>query len=215
MSKRVGGFTIRILMIKAGVLTILLLLCTFGITVAQLQTQDNSPNCEVCPMKVGSDAQMHLQVYDGNGTRHYVECIGCALKLLKNYDTLYIKTYCDWYGPNYTITANITGHGAVTTINPPTALLLVGGGCTGNRVAYNQTAANELLSRGFSQYTMMMMQQALPENTNTTTISERALTYTQNQEIQPSNSSFAIVLIATIGAILIIGSIIALKKLKA
>jgi NAD/NADP transhydrogenase beta subunit len=62
---------------------------------------------------------------------------------------------------------------------------------------------------------MMMMQQALPANTNTTTITQRALSYVQNQEIQPSNSSVVIILIAIIGAILIIGSVIAFRKLKA
>jgi hypothetical protein len=192
----------------------LLLLGSTEITFAQMQNQDNNINCETCTMKVGADAQNHLKVYDGNGTIHYVECIGCALKLLKNYDTLSIETYCDWYGPNYTITADITEHGSRATINPSTALLLVGGGCTGNRIAYNQTAADELLLNGFSHYTMMMMQQALPANTNTTTISERASNYAQNSEIQPSSSPFVMILLAIIGLTVIIGSVIALRKLR-
>jgi hypothetical protein len=207
---------IKVSIIKTvGITAIFVLLCTIGITAAQMQPQDSSKNCETCSMQVGSEAQMHLKVYDGNGTRHYVECIGCALKLLKSCDTLNIQTYCDWYGPNYTITVNITGGGASTTTYPSTALLLVGGGCTGNRVAYNQTAADELLSNGFSQYTMMMMQQPLPANTNTTTISERALSYVQNQEIQPSNSPIVIILIAAIGVTLILVSVVAFRKLKA
>jgi hypothetical protein len=209
------GVNMKGIIIKTSILAMFLLLCSAEITFAQMQIQESSIDCETCTMNVGADAQSHLKVYDGNGTRHYVECIGCALKLLKTQDTLHIETYCDWYGPNYTVTADISGNGSQTTVSPSTALLLVGGGCTGNRVAYNQTAADELLSNGFSQYTMMMMQQALPANTNTTTITQRALSYVQNQEIQLSNSAVVIILIAIIGAILIIGSVIAFRKLKA
>lgn len=169
--------------------------------------------CETCPMKVGAQAQEHLMVYDGSDTRHYVECIGCAFKLLTSYDTLQIQTYCDWYGPQYTITANISQHGAVATVHPTTALVLAGGGCTGNRVAYNQTAAEALLLHGFSEYTMTMMQQPLPATTNTMTIAEKAQTYAQSQE---TAEPFPLVplLLAILGVGVAAGSFVAYKKLR-
>jgi hypothetical protein len=166
-------------------------------------------------MEVGADAQEHFKVYDGNGTRHWVECIGCALKLLKTYDTLRIETYCDWYGPDYPITADISGHGSVSNINPETALLLAGGGCTGNRVAYNQTAADALLANGFSQHTMMMMQQPLPANTNVTTIAKRALTFVPTDTTTENPQSPLIpILLGVVAAAVVVVSIVAYKKIK-
>jgi len=182
---------------------------------AQMQPQDSTQNCETCPMTVGADAQEHLKVYDGNGTRHYVECIGCALKLLKTCTSLHIETYCDWYGPNYPIVIDISEHGAVTTVNPSTATTLVGGGCTGNRVAYNQTAVDALIANGFSQYTMMMMKQVLPANTNVTSIPTRAMTFAQNNPTPtPTTSPLLIAVLAVAGVAVIAGSFFAYKKLK-
>jgi hypothetical protein len=181
---------------------------------AQMQSGTQEYNCESCPMKVGAQAQEHLQVYDGNGTRHWVDCIGCALKLLNTYDTLHIETYCDWYGPNSTITIDISRHGASTTITPETALLLIGGGCTGNRVAYNQTAADNLLANGYSKYTMMMMQQALPSNTNTTTFSARALTFASAAPDIGNQNVYVVAAIAIVGATLIIISLVVYKKIS-
>jgi len=167
-------------------------------------------------MEVGADAQEHFVVYDGNGTRHWVECIGCALKLLKTYDTVRIETYCDWYGPEYPVVADISQHGAVAIVNPSNTLILLGGGCTANRVAYNQTAADELLANGYSEFTMMMMQQALPTNTNVTTIPARALTFaaTTPGEVTEPQSYLLPVLIAIVGIFVIAGAIVAYKKLK-
>jgi hypothetical protein len=166
-------------------------------------------------MMVNAEAQNHLIVYDGEGNRHYVECIGCALKLLKTCDTLHIETYCDWYGPDYKIVVEITGNGTTTIVDPSTATTLIGGGCTGNRVAYNQTAADALLANGFSQYTMTMMQQALPANTNMTTITARALTFAGNQEEQPAPQSPLLwILLAAVGIVVIVVSVIAFKKIK-
>ena len=179
-----------------------------GQSLAQTQT------CETCPMQVGADAQQHFAVYDGDGTRHWVECIGCALKLLKTYDTIRIETYCDWYGPDYPVVAEISQQGAVTTVNPSTAVILVGGGCTANRVAYNQTAADELLANGYSEYTMMMMQQALPANTNVTTIQKRALTFAATSEEAAPQSYLLPAVIAVVGIVVIAGAIVAYKKVK-
>ncbi|HEX9261972.1 MAG TPA: hypothetical protein VF893_05540 [Candidatus Bathyarchaeia archaeon] len=201
-------------MMKRGIFVALIALAMtvglIGQSFAQTQT------CETCPMEVGADAQEHFVVYDGNGTRHWVECIGCALKLLKTYDTIRIETYCDWYGPEYPVVADISQHGAVATVNPSNTLILLGGGCTANRVAYNQTAADELLANGYSEFTMMMMQQALPTNTNVTTIPARALTFaaTTPGEVTEPQSYLLPVLIAIVGIVVIAGAIVAYKKLK-
>jgi len=166
-------------------------------------------------MTVGADALDHLKVTDGNGTRHYVECIGCALKLLKTYDSIHIETYCDWYGPDYKIIAEISQHGALTTVDPATVLLLVGGGCTGNRVAYNETAADALLAKGFSENTMMMMQQPLPANTNVTTIPVKAMTFATNNAADAAQlSPFVVIVLFIVAVAVITGAIVGYKKLK-
>jgi hypothetical protein len=197
-------------MLSVASVILIAVLGSIGIATAQ----NESYPCETCPMTVGPDALEHLKVTDGNGTRHYVECIGCALKLLKTYDTIHIETYCDWYGPDYPIIIDISQHGAVTTVNPSAALTLVGGGCTGNRMAYNQTAADALLVNGFSQYTMMMMQQPLPANTNVTTIDKRALAFALTDTIEPPQSPLIPILLV-VAAIVVVGvSIVAYKKIK-
>lgn len=205
----------RTLLVALFLISILSILTSNNVSFAQIGTEENNQNCETCPMIVNAEAQDHLKVYDGAGTIHYVECVGCALKLLKTCDTLHIETYCDWFGPNYKIVADITGNGTTTVVDPTTATTLIGGGCTGNRVAYNQTAADALLTNGFSNYTMTMMQQALPANTNMTTITARALTFAGNQEEQPAPQSPLLwILLGAIGITVIVGSIIAFKKIK-
>ena len=192
-------------------------LLAFAVTATLIgQSMAQTQTCETCPMEVGAEAQEHFKVYDGNGTRHWVECIGCALKLLKTYDAIRIETYCDWYGPDYSIVADISQNGAVVTVNPSSALILMGGGCTANRVAWNQTAADALLANGYSEYTMKMMQQALPINTNVTTIPARALTFaastTRDEAGLPSYT--VPFLIAIAGIVVIVGAVIGYKKLK-
>ncbi len=163
-------------------------------------------------MTVGTEAKEHLKITDGGDTVHYACCIGCALKILKNYDTLRIETFCDWYGPDYPILAQLSQHGNLSDINPTTALLLIGGGCTGNRVAYNQTAADALLAEGFSEYTMTMMQQPLPANTNTTSISTRAMMFAITSDEGSTLSYELPVTLAIVGIIVIAGALVAYKK---
>ena len=192
-------------------------LLAFAVTATLIgHSMAQTQSCETCPMEVGVEAQEHFKVYDGNGTRHWVECIGCALKLLKTYDAVRIETYCDWYGPDYPIVADISQNGAVATVNPSTALILLGGGCTANRVAWNQTAADALLTNGYSEYTMKMMQQALPVNTNVTTIPARALTFAASTTRDDAGlPSYTIpVLIAVVGIVVIVGAVLGYKKLK-
>jgi hypothetical protein len=207
------------MIIRAKMLTVIMILSIttlMGIpALAIAQEQTETYECETCPMLVDAEAQDHFKVYDVNGDRHWVECIGCALKLLKTYDTLHIETYCDWYGPNYPIIIDISDQGAKTTVTPDTALTLMGGGCTGNRMAYNQTAADNLLSNGYSQYTMTMMKQSLPVNTNTTTVQQRALTFVASSTTEaPDQNPMLLVAIAVVGVAVILGGIVAFKKIK-
>ena len=139
--------------------------------------------CEQCGMTTVADSQAYLKVEDSNGTIHYVECIMCALKLLNNtkYDQLNITTYCDWYGPNSTITIIAKQHGNIVSTIPQTALdnarIVSGGSCTKNRVAYNQTAVEALIANGYSNYTTMMLRTALPSNSTIMTIAQAALKF--------------------------------------
>ena len=148
------------------------MLATFG----QMQ---GSQVCEQCGMNVAADSQAYLKVVDANGTVHYVECIMCALKLLNktNYEQLNITAYCDWYGPNYNITINAREHGNVVSVNPPNAMVVSGGGCTKNRIAYNQTAVDALIANGYSNYTTTMLRTALPANATVMTIAQAALKF--------------------------------------
>ena len=116
------------------------------------QSAVTEKECEACGMKVTTDDQWHFRITDGNGQMHYVECFMCALNLIKDYDTLHIETFCDWYGPNYRITVDSTEKGKQVRINPPSAMFLRTSLCEDNRVAYNQTAA-EKLTANYSQFT--------------------------------------------------------------
>lgn len=178
------------------------------------QAQMDGYDCETCSMIVGADAQLHFRVTDLLGKRHYVDCFECALKLLKTHDQIYIDTFCDWYGPDYQIIVDIRCYGGVTVVDPPDVLLLVGGSCTNNRVAYNQTAADFLLAYGYSQYTMMMQQQSLPPNTQTATIEDRALNFVKSGDSGISQSSLFLWIAAIVGVAILAGSILAYRILK-
>jgi hypothetical protein len=82
-------------------------------------------------------------------------------------------------------------------------------------VAYNQTAADALLANGFSQYTMMMMQQPLPANTNVTTIDKKALTFAlTDTTTEPPESPLAPILFGVVAVAVVVVSIVAYKKIK-
>jgi hypothetical protein len=95
-------------------------------------------------MVVTADDEFHFKITDGQNQTRKVECIMCALNLIKFAETLHIETFCDWYGPNYKITIDSTEYGAQVTVNPDTAMYLYIGDCENNRIAYNQTAADNL-----------------------------------------------------------------------
>jgi len=123
----------------------------------QMQGSVSAQECESCGMAVTADDQWHFKVTDGDGQVHYVECFMCALNLVKWYDVLHIETFCDWYGPNYSITIDSADKGKQVSVNPPSAMFLRTGFCEDNRVAYNQTAA-EALAKDFSQFTSLFQQ---------------------------------------------------------
>ncbi len=170
--------------------------------------------CEVCTMDVTPESQLRYKIADGAGTVHYVECFMCALNLVNDYETLHIVTYCDWYGPNYPITIDSTNYGQAITVSPVTAIFLRGGSCVTARAAYNQTAADNLLANGFSQYTSPEQLYALPSSTNATLIKEAIRTWYAQPNATSSPTSLMLVLIAAIGVIFIVGSIVAYKKLS-
>ena len=146
--------------------------------------------CDACGMMVAADCQAHLKVADSTGTVHYVDCLKCALKLLKTYGELNVVATCDWNGPNSVITINLKNFVNSTTVNPPTALY-IDGGCTKNRVVYDQAAADALFAHnGTSQYTTALQNVTIPSNATVLTVPQAATMYafTSNPDPTPTPS---------------------------
>ena len=168
-------------------------------------------------MMVSPEAQARYVVTDQSGTIHYVECFMCALRLVSEYSQLHIVTSCDWYGPNYTITVYSKDFGREITVNPSDAMFLNGGSCVINRAEYNQTAADALLANGYSEYTLSNQRYALPANTKVANVQNAALEYgqTSTTDSSPTSPTNAVLIaVAAIGAVVVIGSLLAFKKLK-
>ena len=178
------------------------------------QNPPNDKTCEVCGMAVASEAQTRYLITDETGAVHYVECLMCALNLVNDYNQVNITTSCDWYGPIYTITVKSKNFGKEVTVDPPTAQFLNGGNCVVNRGAYNQTAADELLAKGYSQYTLTEQQYALPSNTEVTSVQNAALEYGQTTPMQPSQTNAVLAIVIAIGTVAIIASLLAFRKMK-
>jgi hypothetical protein len=138
----------------------------------------------------------------------------CALQLINDYETLHIATYCDWYGPNYPITVDSSNYGAQVTVNPTTAIYLRGGSCVTARVAYNQTAADNLLANGFSQFTSPEQLYALPSTTQVKLVNDAISTWYAQADKTAAPTSLMLILALVVGVIIIASSIIAFKKLK-
>lgn len=172
----------------------------------------SSKSCDACGMEVTAEDQTKYNVVDGNGQVHYVECAMCALQLVNKYDQLTISTYCDWYGPNYPITVQSRNFGKEVTVTPSTAMFLNGGSCVINRIAYNQTAADQLLTNGYSNYTLSEQQYSLPAKTKVSTVADAVLAIGQSTPNQPSN--LPVLLAAAVGVAIIIGSTGAYLKLR-
>ncbi len=166
-------------------------------------------------MKVSPEAQVRYLATDGTGAVHFVECFMCALNLVKSYNQVHIATSCDWYGPEYPVTVDSSSFGKDVTVDPSTAIFLNGGSCVINRAAYNQTAANALLTNGFSQYTLSDQHYALPSNTKVASVLTSTLEYGETSTPPESPQTNAVlVAVAAIGAVVIAGSFLAFRKLR-
>jgi hypothetical protein len=176
-------------------------------------------SCEACGMPVTPADQVRYVVTDGKGNVHYVECFMCALNLVNDYETLQIKTCCDWYGTNSPITIDTSQYGKVSTVTPDTAIFLNGGSCVINRAAYNQTAADALLANGFSQNTLPDKQYALPSGTTVTTVKDyiakvAKVSGTQQTQNNNTNTTVLVAVGAVAGIVVVVGAVVAFKKLK-
>lgn len=196
---------------------LLAILCSFNLTtITQSQAQGNKI-CEACGMTTSPEAQARYVVTDETGTIHYVECFMCAIRLVSAYSQLHIVTSCDWYGPNYTITVDSKDFGRQITVNPPDAIFLNGGSCVINRAAYNQTAADALLANGYSEYTLSDQLYALPADTKVSSVESAALQYgrtSTSDSSQFSPTSAVLIAVAAVGAFIVIGSLLAFRKLR-
>ena len=97
-------------------------------------------------MTVDAIGQARFNIVDANGTKHYACCPICALRLIKTYGELNITSFCDYNGQSYPIIIRAKQYGSIMTVNPSTAIVLLGGGCAKNRLVFNAAAANSLLA---------------------------------------------------------------------
>jgi hypothetical protein len=169
--------------------------------------------CETCGMVVTADDQFHFKIIDGQNQTRKVECIMCALNLIKFAETLHIETFCDWYGPNYKITIDSTGYGAQITVNPDTAMYLYNGDCENNRIAYNQTAADNLKT-GYSQYTSLLQQHDWLTNPEVIPITQALDLYVKKATLKTAFPTTEIVVASVAVVIALIGVAVYLKSKK-
>jgi len=130
-------------------------------------------------MTVDAMGQTRFNIVDVNGTRHYACCPVCALRLLKSYGELNITSFCDEYGPSYPITIQIKSYGSEVTVNPASALILLGGGCAKNRIVYNSSAADALLAppkNGTSRWLSPITNATVLPNATRVGVAQAALT---------------------------------------
>jgi len=170
--------------------------------------------CEICGMDVTPESQARYRVTDGNGNVHYVECFMCALQGIKLYQTVNIQTYCDWYGPNYPITINSTNYGQNVIVTPSTAMFLRGGSCVTARAAYNQTAADNLLANGYSQFTSPEQQYALPSTTQVKTVNDAIYAWYVQPKATTTPTNLILALAVVAGVVVVVMSVVAYKKIK-
>ncbi len=127
--------------------------------------------CPACGMTITPEMDEHLVITDGEGNRLHACCIGCALRLLDpvyGWEEVHIKTFCDWYGPDHPITIDAYDYGQRVEFTPDTVKILLGAkatmACRSNRIAYDQTAVDELLKNNYHPENTMSYQRCeLPE----------------------------------------------------
>jgi hypothetical protein len=188
-------------------------------TTSATPTSNNDPIqiCEACGMDVSVESQARYRVTDGNGNVHYVECFMCALNLANDYESLHIETYCDWYGPNYPIVIDTSNYGNTVNVSPSTAMFVRGGSCVTARAAYDQTAADQLLASGYSQYTSPEQQFALPSGTTVTLVRDSVLNIAKNsisKTDEGTRNTTVLIAGAVVGIAVVAAAIVAFKKLK-
>jgi hypothetical protein len=82
------------------------------------------------------------------------------------------------------------------------------------RAAYNQTAADNLLDSGFSQYTSPEQHYALPSTTQVKLVNDAINTWYAQADTTAAPTSLVLVLFLAVGVAIIGGSIVAYKRLK-
>ena len=165
-------------------------------------------------MDVTPGSQARYRLTDGTGKVHYVECFMCAMQLINDYETLKIETYCDWYGPNYPIAINTSNYGKTVSVSPSTTVYLRGGSCVTARAAYNQTAADNLIANGFSQYTSPEQLYVLPSTTQVKLLNDAISAWYAQADTTAAPTSLMLILALVVGVVIIIGSVFAFRKLK-
>ncbi len=150
-----------------------------GIT-ALTSGQMNTKPCDSCGMNVDAIGQARFKIVDVAGHQYVACCPVCALKLIKTYGELSITSFCDLNGPNYPITISAKQYGSVLTVNPQNAVIILGGGCTKNRLVYNAVAADVLLlppNSGTSQWLSPMTNATVLPNATRIGIAQAVLQY--------------------------------------
>jgi hypothetical protein len=138
----------------------------------------------------------------------------CALNLINKYDNLTITSYCDWYGPNNTVTVESSQYGKVVNVTPSTAMFLNGGSCVINRVAYNQTAADALLTNGFSKYTLPEQHYDLPTTIKVAQVEEAAVAFASTSSASTSQTPFILIVATVAGVAILAVASVAFWKMK-
>ena len=137
-----------------SILLISLILISNVVLAVPTIAQETKP-CEQCGMNVDSTGQARFKIIDANGQIHIACCPVCTFKMLKTNGQLTITSFCDYNGPSHPITITAKNYGSTLTVNPPTAQVILGGGCAKNRLVYNPAAADSLLvapNNGQSQW---------------------------------------------------------------
>ena len=212
MGKYMNLKIVSLLLLVAGIAVV-------GASSYTIYQQTSDTRCEACGMLVTSEIKQHIKIADGSGAAHYACCQGCMLRLLdpkKGSSTLHIETYCDYYGPEYKIMIDATMNGNKTITTPSTAIILLGTkvvtSCANNRIAYNKTAADRLISEGYSSYTMSWQKNPLPQGTPVMPVAMVAISMAQKGiSYTPPSMTFPIIL-AGIGVLILIISSVILKK---
>ncbi|HSQ48823.1 MAG TPA: hypothetical protein VLL96_03970 [Candidatus Deferrimicrobiaceae bacterium] len=199
---------------KTNLIVNLLIIASLLISgMASMVSSQTTILCESCGMDVTPESQSRYRVTDGNGNTHLVECYMCALALVNDYESLHIETFCDWYGPDFPITVDSSNYGGKVIVNPPAAMFLRGGSCVTARAAYNQTAADNLLTQGYSQFTSPEQRYALPSSSQVKPVSEAIETWYSNPRNTEPSTPLALIIVAVIGVTIVITSIFAYRKL--